>query len=248
MDKDRQIRFLIPPFFLLAALLWGAYLSGQLYPYLQPTAQGNDAATVRLDVSILSILGIATLPVGYFIGVVTIMALRVLGFCHLFPGVHHSYELPMSDEVLNKVREHLGASTIARTLDFCAACAFDHAHVRPEIHNWQVRRWNAFNISSQCITALSISVPLAHAFHIQVFAWQVWKWWVSITALIGLFVWQSAWTWLECRRMFEFSAETSMMLRPQLSECSRNGESAETEEGAEAEGTTGTEDSAETSS
>ncbi len=37
MDQDRQIRFLIPPFFLLVSILWGAYLSGRdLTPIFKP--------------------------------------------------------------------------------------------------------------------------------------------------------------------------------------------------------------------
>ena len=78
MDKDRQIRFLIPPFFLLGALLWGAYLSGQLNPFLLAMDQGNDTGALKLGLSILGIVGFATIPVGYAIGVITIMTLRVL--------------------------------------------------------------------------------------------------------------------------------------------------------------------------
>jgi hypothetical protein len=217
MDKDRQIRFLIPPFFLLAALLWGAYLSGQLYPFIHALDQGSEGTALKLGLSMLGIVGLTTLPVGYAIGVITILTLRFLGLCRLSPGLHHSYEMPLSEVAVGKIRLLLGASKIDPKLDLCVCAAFDHAYVHSKIHDWQVRRWNAFNIAAQCVTALLLSVPFAHAFHIQVFSCLVWRWWVTIAVFIGLFVWQSAWTWRECRLMFEFSAEVPTIQRPKSS-------------------------------
>jgi len=220
MDKNRQIRFLIPPFFLLAALLWGAYLSGQLYPFIHALDQGNEGTALKLGLSILGVVGLTTIPVGYAIGVITIMALRFLGLIGLSPGLHHSYEMPLTKDDIGRIRRLLRASEsdVDEKLDLCVCAAFDHAYVNPKIHDWQLRRWNAFNISAQCVTALLLSVPFAHAFHVQVFSCSVWKWWFTITAFIGLFIWQAAWTWQESRKMFEFSSKVPTVRRPSRSE------------------------------
>jgi hypothetical protein len=230
VDRDRQIRLLIPPFFLLAALLWGAYLNGQLSPYLHAAGQGNDAGALRTGISILGIIGVATLPVGYAIGVVTIAFLKCPGIRRMFPP-HYNYEMPVSDDAMTRIWAHLRTSG-RQDLNLCASSAFDHAYVRPEIHDWQVRRWTAFHISAQCSTALVLSVPFALAFHIQVFKWtdwKVWMWWASIVALIGMFVWNSVRVWRECYKMYELAAQVDSMLRPKLSKCFCNEEVPETD-------------------
>ncbi len=51
MDKDRQIRMLVPPFFMLASVLWGAYLGADLNshdrdPEEAPRADDHDVQFV----------------------------------------------------------------------------------------------------------------------------------------------------------------------------------------------------------
>jgi hypothetical protein len=64
MDKDRQFRMLIPPFFLFASVLWEAYLSGDLWQYMHNTAS-TEAGSLKSVLSLLTVLGVATLPAGY---------------------------------------------------------------------------------------------------------------------------------------------------------------------------------------
>ena len=50
MDLDRQIRFVIPPFFLFASLLWGAHLAGcDLSPFFKKDALGLLAASAAAN-------------------------------------------------------------------------------------------------------------------------------------------------------------------------------------------------------
>src|ERR1035438_7733383 len=88
--------------------------------------------------------------------------LGTLGVFRLSPGCHHNFELPVSDLAMRKIWGLLGVSGIDSSLDLCVASAFDHAYVKREVHDWQVRRWNAFNIAAQCVTSFLVSIPFAH--------------------------------------------------------------------------------------
>jgi hypothetical protein len=187
MDKDRQLRFLIPPFFVVATLLWGAYLSGQLWPYL------HDATNFKLGISILGVIGFATLPAGYFIGTVTITILKFLGIFRR--SEHLNFEIQASKISMEEILKLFDKTNLNHYLYHCAFSAYMHALVRPEIREWMLRRWNACNVAAQCVTAILMSIPLAHAFHIQVFACAVWKWWASIAVIAGIFAFQSVCAW-----------------------------------------------------
>ena len=136
MDKDRQIRMLVPPFFLIASVLWGAYLTGNLNALVHGVA-GDEAASVRSVLAVLAV-GAATLPAGYAIGAVTIFTLReLLGW--LFPL--RNYEIPISPQAMKQIREKLRAPASV-TFDLCAAATFDHVELQPKIHEWLFRRWS----------------------------------------------------------------------------------------------------------
>jgi hypothetical protein len=206
MDKDRQIRLLIPPFFLLASVLWEAYLSGDLWQYLHTTASNGDVASLKTVLSILGVVGVATLPVGYAIGVLTMCLLRLVSF--LFP--HRSYEVPISETAMEKIWRRLGRSKGSnRSSAFCAAAVFDHALLQPSIHEWLFRRWTTFNICAQCAMALLLSCGLGHALHVQ----PTWEWGFTIAFAIGIFVWQAIASWKETRSMFDFLADLDGVIR-----------------------------------
>jgi hypothetical protein len=212
MDKDRQIRFLIPPFFLVASLLWAAYLCGQLH---------YDDSTLKLGISILGVIGVSTLPAGFAIGVLTISALRVLWWIlwkfDLVP--QKNYELPISKKAMGEIWRLLCASQACKPeLDLCAAAAFDHAHLKPAIHEWLMRRWNVFNISCQCVAAMLLSIPMAHALHIEICKWDARNWWASIAVFIVIFICNAVWTWRDTRKMFDLAVSMpEKMLRSETS-------------------------------
>lgn len=206
MDKDRQIRLLIPPFFLLASVLWEAYLSGDLSQYLHTTASNGDLASLKTVLSILGVVGVATLPVGYAIGVLTMCLLRLIS-----PKLpHQSYEVPFSEPAMEKVWHRLERSKgLSRSCTLCAAAVFDHALLHPSIHEWLFRRWTTFNICTQCAMALLLSYFLGHALHVQ----PTWKWWLTVAASTGIFIWQAVASWKETRNMFDFLVDLEIVIR-----------------------------------
>jgi hypothetical protein len=206
MDKDRQIRMLVPPFFMIASVLWGAYLSNNLVSLIHATA-GDEANSVR---SVLAVLGVgaATLPAGYAIGAVTIFGLRVF-LPRLFPL--RNYEIPISPKTMEEIRQRLRVPA-AMTSNLCAAATFDHVELHPKIHEWLLRRLNSFNISVQCVMALLLSIPLGLAFHIPFWEWDMWVWWATTVGLSIILIWNAVAAWRECRMMFDFAVDVPAAL------------------------------------
>src|SRR5436190_21115009 len=145
MDKERQIRMLIPPFFLAASVLWLAYLTGGLGPYLEPKATGA-IESLKSIVSILGLVGVATLPAGYAIGILTISILRL--WCLVsprWPFPHGNYEICISVAGMSRVRGLLSDREIPSEDNLSATAVFDHVRLQSEVHEWLLRRWNSFN-------------------------------------------------------------------------------------------------------
>jgi hypothetical protein len=213
LDKDRQIRMLIPPFFLVASVLWAAYLSGSLSPFLRTGERGSDVDSLKLVLSVFGVVGVSTLPIGYAISTLTIAAMRVWPVRFLFP--HRNYEMPISTEALGRVWQVLRVSRIPR-LDFFASTAFDHALLEPKIHEWLIRRWNSFNVSTSSITALIVSLPLSCALHIPVLKWGMWRWWSLVLFLVAILVWRSAESWREVKGMFDLAVGAGRLVRPEM--------------------------------
>jgi len=199
---------LVPPFFMLASVLWGAYLGADLNSLLHiPT--GTEPASVKSVLAVLAV-GAATLPAGYAIGAVTIFALRVL-LRRLFPL--RSYEIPIAPRAMTEIRRRLHVPT-TMTSNLCAAATFDHVQLHPWIHDWLLRRWNSFNISVQCVTALLLSIPLGLAFHVNFWQLNMWVWWATTIGLSVVLVSNAVVARRECRMMFDFSVDVPAALRP----------------------------------
>ena len=211
MDKDRQIRMLIPPFFLLASVLWAAYLSGDLRVFLHPAKvqvanvkDGDDVlrdevAIVKSVLSVVAVAGVATLPLGYAIGVLTLAILSV--FSPLFP--QRAFDVPVSDEGMKVIWERLGLPEQPKNRALYGAAVFDHYLLKKPVHEWLFRRWSAFLIASQCALALALSIPFALALHVH----PTCKWLLAVGGVIAVFVWQARKAWREAYDMFELITE-----------------------------------------
>src|SRR5438132_10290693 len=72
MDQDRQIRFLIPPFFLYASLLSAALIDPRLRTYIMPKL-----GSLKDFLPLITVAAVVTIPLGFTIGTITILLLRL---------------------------------------------------------------------------------------------------------------------------------------------------------------------------
>jgi hypothetical protein len=204
MDKDRQFRMLIPPFFLFASVLWEAYLSGDLSRYLATSTAADATSALKPLLSIIAVGGIATLPIGYAIGILTIRILKLPA--RFFPN--HAYDIPMSKEAMHKIWGKLGVHGETKKHPLCAASLFEFVLLRPQVHSWLFRRWTMFNIGAQCTTALLSSYFVGRAMHIR----STCKWWLTILFFCCLFVAHAVDSWREVYRMMNLVVDLELTM------------------------------------
>src|SRR4051812_13062800 len=100
MDQDRQIRFLIAPFFLYASLTWWAYLDPELSHVLLTLKPGD----LKDLLSIAAAAGAATIPVGYSIGGLGIALLKSIFYTRSrLRGHRQTYEASLSDDAFQVI-------------------------------------------------------------------------------------------------------------------------------------------------
>ena len=193
MDQDRQIRFAIPPFFLFASLLWGAYLAHRdLSPIFKPE-------TAKEVLGVLAATAVAIIPVGLLLSTLSVLLLRLLAMIARTP----TYEAVLEDSTLERIWSQLNSTqTKDKKLTLYAAATFDHELLTSGIHTWLLRRWNSFNVVTHSIVALLVAHVLAPIFSIP----QVCAWWVSTTALVAVLFVNALCAWRETMRMIEFQS------------------------------------------
>jgi hypothetical protein len=232
MDKDRQFRMLIAPFFLFASLLWGAYLQGALKKFLHPevaksgtqqvamsspqfnnthpseAAGGNEGSGLKSVIALFGLLGVSVLPVGYAIGVITLGGLGVLAKICKFP--QGLYDVPFSTDAMNRAKTRLNISSeYKRDSRLCIAAVFDHALLVPPIHQWLFRRWTTFNVCTQCATALMLSLAIGWIFGVPL----SWGRDGTIIMMIAVLGWQAWQSWHETYDMFDLVVHTDAAFR-----------------------------------
>lgn len=198
MDAERQIRFLYPPFFLLASLLFGLYLDSakDFRDVLAlPDSEGwwKDAAGLLIGGSV------AIVVTGFFIAVVS--------HCLLWGLVKilfkRQYESMVSQNALGEIWRHLGVEGQAdQTQALYAVASFDHGFLDKGTHDWLTRRWNAVNISVNSTLALGLALLIGMVLSINVGCA-----WLSGTVIVGAFLMGNAiLAWRETIGMLEFQA------------------------------------------
>jgi len=193
MDQDRQIRLAIPPFFLLASLLWGAHLSGRdLSLIFRPE-------TTKELLGLLAATAVVVIPLGFLISSLTVALLTVSFWLARRP----SYEAVLSDSTLDRIWHQLGTThSRNKNLILYAAVTFDHELLPTGIHTWLFRRWNSFNVATNSIIALFIAHGLGRVFSIR----QVCAWWISTLVLVGPLLFTSIKAWRETMEMVDFQS------------------------------------------
>ena len=201
MDHDRQIRMVIPPFFFLGSLLWGALLANPDLAILNPE-------DVKELFGVLAATAVAILPIGFLISSISVILLY--GIARI--GKEETYEAVISDAVLPQIWRKCGRTEPAeKKLAFYAVVTFDHEILNDGIHSWIRRRWNHFNIAAHSIVALLLSHVIAFllsygvesAFKIP----QSWPWWITTLVLVAVFSFTGRCAWLQTMEMIEFQAE-----------------------------------------
>src|SRR5713226_7517068 len=190
MDQDRQIRFAIPPFFLFASLLWGAYLAHRdLSPIFKPE-------TAKEVLGVLAAAAVAIIPVGFLISTLSVMLLRLLALIARTP----TYEAVLEDSALEHIWSQLKSTQAKdKKLTLYAAATFDHELLAEGIHTWLLRRWNSFNVATHSIVALFLAHAVARIFKIS----QVPGWWVSTLVVVGVLFFAAFNAWRETMSMIE---------------------------------------------
>jgi hypothetical protein len=194
LGQDRAIRFAIPPFFLFASLLWGAYLGHRdLSFFLRPEI-------AKELLGLLAAAAVVVVPLGFLISVISVTALRLLA---LIFGIQ-TYEAKLDGPTLDRIWTQLQSSQPRNErLTLYAATTFDHEILDDGIHQWLLRRWNSFNVAAHSIVALLLAqLVFGPIFSIP----QSWKWYLSTAVLLVLLLIQASHAWHEVMKMIEFQS------------------------------------------
>lgn len=193
MDQDRQIRFAIPPFFMLASLLWGGYLGGlDLSPIFRP-------GTAKEVLGLLAAAAVAVVPMGFLISTLSVTFLRLLAYLSGNP----TYEAVLSDATLKRIWMQLQSTQSSeKELTLYAAATFDHELLATGIHTWLLRRWNSFNVSAHSVVALLMAHAVAPILQIP----QTFIWAISSFLIVGVLVFTAINAWWETMAMIEFQS------------------------------------------
>jgi len=194
MDQDRQIRLAIPPFFLLASPLWGAYLGGRdLSPILKPD-------TAKEALGLLAAAVVAILPVGFLISTISVTLLGMLAAIFR----KSTYEAVLDEPTLGRIWSKVGSEqTKDATLTLYAAATFVYELLAPGIHKWLLRGWNSFNVAAHSIVALALAHAVAPVFSIP----QGCAWWATSVVSIAFLGWTAFNAWCQTMKMIEFQSQ-----------------------------------------
>lgn len=198
MDQDRQIRLLIPPFFLLLALLWGAYLdpSVKLAPLLLP-------ASAQSLLGVLAAATVCVLPLGFLLSAISILLLRILFSLSRNPG----YEARITAEALRRIWPQLHTNSPFDTNHTLYAVAtYDHELLSNGIHSWLMRRWNLFNVSIHS----AVSVVLAHGVGALLGLSQNRRWTAFTSLIVVILLANAIVAWRQTMAMIEFQSQRDL--------------------------------------
>jgi len=192
LDQLRELRFLLPPFFFFASLASGAYLD-PAYQLLCKLHQFKDSQAI-----VIASVGAATVPVGFLIGVVSMMLLAGLSRLTRW----QQWDVPHSESTVGAMWRSFGLSREKR-LDLQAVSTFDRVFIHKEILDWLVRRWTAFLVSVNSTVALLLGilvVPRLLGIHPPRY------WYYTMFGTCGLLLLHAGIALYETRAMGEFQA------------------------------------------
>jgi hypothetical protein len=163
MDEERQIRFLIAPFFLYASLLSWAFID----PYLRCSLSELGGGSLKETLSILAAAGAATFPIGFSIGTLGTFILK--GFFWVWSrvrskGVRQIYEAWVTKDAFSSMLLVTRSPYDHRDGERCSllyvVATFDHELLPKGVHEWLRRRFNAFIVAFNSALAIVISLVI----------------------------------------------------------------------------------------
>jgi hypothetical protein len=205
MYHDRKIRFLYPPFIFMISILIGLFFDPNknlvdILPFINEP--------FKIYELILTLIGgsVFTLVLGFIIEVMTLNIIKFFSLIIKKRSYTAAHSLKNNSYVtINKLLLPANQKSIKRQ-NFYAAITFEGAIVPKETHDWIVRRWTSFNVSSSSILALvSSTLPLI------IFDIKISFWWIVINVIIGFFLTINAInSWYESKEMLDFLASCDL--------------------------------------
>lgn len=237
MDQFRQIRFLIPPFFLLLSTTLGIYYhlkSVSPEPIKVMLDFFKDKSTVEI-LAVFVTAGVGSIALGFFVGTVSIIFLTLIvklfqiilfilsrlpiirrfqkltEWHALFQGT--TYEAIISNDTFSRMLRRFQFRDLneIRVSDFLrwklyVVATFDHHFLIQQstgVHEWILRRWNAFNVSLHSVFAMILPPFVAYVLEIPSIwvEWKIWIWSITIPLLINGSI-----AWWQTMKMIDFQS------------------------------------------
>jgi hypothetical protein len=160
--------------------------------------------------------GFVVFAFGYIIGTLTYAVLRLFfrikAWCCGGSRYHEAGLLSHLGNVWPRTG-HPGA--IDPQQELSAVIVFDFGIIRGRyegVHQWLVRRWNAFSIGTTGVAGLLLSFVIGHWMFSISFRWE---WWVPVGILLVACFYVSCCAWHDWRRMVAFMAQMpDALLKP----------------------------------
>jgi hypothetical protein len=219
MHQPRQIRFLIPPFFLVLWPVWAKYVSSS--SSIPPLADWTDL--LRFAVALVA----AALPLGYAMSVVVILIAK--GYYRMRGSAFDAGAIDLSAIWPHLKMKHCAVPHRDRLEEnrLYIVATFDHDVLPKGIHEFLLRRWTAFLIDLNSAAAIALSLAIDYAVRIKP-PYDDWRFSVPTIVLIGCFLWAAQTARNETFGMIEFQARRHQPAkRPERSKPSTSEEEEE---------------------
>jgi len=227
--ERREIRFLVPPVFLLGSLLWAWHCDRVAVALFHQhrwrdslaelaTAlgvQGMSAGIVLLAGALIVLASAFLIATTCFVGlrlgglVAGLRPCRAFPFLALCEGWNH--EAVMGPKMRGKIwREHFGRrGRPKREQGSLVVAAFDQQVVDPGMRAWIERRWNTFHLDAQSVTAFVLAMGVVAFGPLDPGL----RWWAGTLAGCALFAVAALCAYRDTRRMNDLLADGTSLAR-----------------------------------
>ena len=226
--ERREIRFLVPPVFLLGSLLWAWHCdraaAAVFYRHRWRDSLSELQATLGMQNAsaglVLVTVALVVLASGFLVATACFVGLRLGGLvaglrpCREFPFLalceSWNHEAVMGPKMRGKIwREHFGRrGRPRREQSSLVVAAFDQQVIDPGMRVWIERRWNTFHLDAQSVTGFVLAMGVVAFGPLDPGV----RWWGSTLALCGLFVVAALCAYRDTRRMNDLLAADASQL------------------------------------